>query len=584
MIAGPLRKAAYRPVLFTGWLGILFAAIALDGAAASFQTTEKQADAALARGVQMLREGHAADAMPELDAAVLARPRSAAALTWRGIGENQIGRYEAAANDLREAVRLDGTSPSAHYNLALSLIRLRKFDAAIVQLQTVVKLQPEAVPPRYNLGVLLEEKNQISGAADQLRQAHILAPGDAEVSLHLLEDLLQLRKMAEVPALVEELMGDSVSVAMQQAAGGALLQAERFDDARSLLERAKARETDDRDLDLLLARTYVGEGRNADAIALLTGVQGAQTDEEVVYTTGLAYLGAGDGSSAQASLQQAAILDPKDGRPLYRLALLMESSPGEVKKAEGFLRRALQLDPNNRPASLALARLLLVVDETEEAKTILTDLRPQPEDDVERSTLLGVALASSNEVSKAIPMLQHAHTLDPQLALADNVLGFCYFHGGDFKRAAEAYHLASDLEAKRLLYARDAALAYRRADVNASALRYAQRAAELPDATAGDYALLGKLYVADGRPKDAIRLLRRAAEADPNLDAALYLLARLYQRMGDREEAAEWNRRLQAVKERQQTTFVENKKKRAAVQSSQVLRGDAIADDSGDME
>ena len=539
---------------------------------------------ALSEGVLLLREGHPAEAMQSLNAAVAASPRSADALTWRGICENQIGEFTAASRDLRAAVQLDAGSLPAHYNLALSLIRLRQIDGAITELRTVIRMQPEAIPARYNLAVLLEEKKDFPNAVEELRRAHGLADGDADVSLHLLEDLLRLHEESGLHELVDDLARSTVRAETQQQAGAALLEAAHFSEAATLLERAHAQAPAGKDTALLLARAYVGAGRDAQAISLLSETPETQTDEEMVYTAGLAHLGAGDRAAAVTSFEAAAALDPGDGRPLYHLALLSVGSENGRAKADTLLRRALQLDPDNRAFSLALARLLLATDDAGGAKTRLSAMTPQPADEVERSTLLGVALASTNELAKAIAQLKHAITLDPQLGLAQNVLGFCYFRGGDYKQAADAYHHASDLEPKRLLYARDAALAYLRAAAVDSAIHYAERAASLPDATPADDALLGKLYASAGRQDDAIRLLRRAAETDPTLDSAIYLLARTYQRMGKRDEANEWRQRLEALKAQHEASFVEGKKQAAAVQSSQVLAGGTVSDDAEDVE
>ncbi len=559
-----------------------FAAPCLFGlvAHAAAQEAASPGETALSQGVLLLRQGHPAEAIKPLSAAVAAMPRSSAALIWRGLCENQTEDYAAAARDLRAAARLDPASLPAHYNLALSLIRLRHIDEAVAELKTVLQLQPEAVPARYNLAVLLEDKKDYAQAAEELRQAHHLAADDAGIALHLMEDQIRLHVDEGLPELVHQLAESSVPTSVQQQGGTALLEAGHFTQAASLLSSAHARDPDSRDTTLLLARAYVGAGQNAEAITLLAEAPGAQSDEEMVYTAGLAYMGAGDRASAAARFKAAAALEPRDGRPLYHLALLALGSENGQAEADTLLRQALHLDPNNRAFSLALARILLATDRAPEAKARLQGMEARPADEVERSTLLGVALASTNELAQAIPDLQRAISLDPQLALAHNVLGFCFFRRGDYGQAAAAFHEASDLEPGRLFYARDAALAYLRAAADASAIPYAERAAALPNATASDYALLGKLYAATGRQQDALGLLHRAVKADPNLDTAVYLLARTYRKLGKQDEAKEWSEKLTALKAQHEATFLDTKKKEAAVQSSQVLAGGTVSDDT----
>ncbi|MGI8771166.1 MAG: hypothetical protein ACR2JE_07005 [Acidobacteriaceae bacterium] len=45
-------------------------------------------------------------------------------MVWRGICENQMKGYQAAAADFRAALRIYPHAQPAHYNLALSLLRL----------------------------------------------------------------------------------------------------------------------------------------------------------------------------------------------------------------------------------------------------------------------------------------------------------------------------------------------------------------------------------------------------------------------------------------------------------------------------
>lgn len=544
------------------------------------QTTASASEATIARGVEMLRSGRTDEALKLFDAALVEAPRSSAALTWRGICENQTGAFSAAAKDLRAAIHLDPAALSAHYNLALSLIRLHNTDGAIDELERVVSLQPEAVPARYNLAVLLEEKGQFAKAVEQLRAAHLLAMGDAGVALHLLEDMLRLGDASLVPELTSVLTEDAATPEMRRQAGAALVAAGHFPEATTLLRQARQEEPTASGVTLLLARAYVGAGRNAEAVALLDGDPAALTDEEMVYTAGLASLGLGDLTKAAARFKTAATLDANDGRPLYHLGLLAEQTPGGAATALELLQQAVALDRGNRAFALGLARLLLATDKAEAARTLLEEIPVTRPDDVERSTLLGVSLASTNAVEKAVPLLQHALKLDPQLAVAHNVLGFCFFRQGAYAQAAAEYHLASDLEQSRLLYAEDAALAYERAAQQANALRYAERAASLPGATPADKVLLGKLYEDAGRREEAIGLLRQAAATDPDLDSAYYLLARIYQRMGDRAQAAEWNAKLQVVKQRHEAAFVQAKRNQPErMRSSRVLAGGTLTEE-----
>lgn len=564
-------------------LGLAMAAVAGSTMCAVAQARSGGEQTLIAEGVQLLRDGKAQQAKRSFDAAIFLAPRSAAALTWRGICENQTGQFGAAAKDLRTAILLDKTTLSAHYNLALSLIRLHERDAAMKELQTVITMQPDAVSARYNLAVLLEERGEFARAIEQLDQAHALAAEDHGVTLHLLADHLKMGDPFNIDALTADLAGDSTPAEIQRGAGAVLLDAGSSTEAVAMLRQSKERAPSAPGIDPLLARAYLADGKNAEAIALLKITTPANMDEEAVYLLALAYAGLGDISKATQQFQTATGMDASDGRPLYHLGLIAERTPGGQARALALLRDAVRLDSRNPQYSLALARLLLVSDDAAEAKAVLLEMPVMAEVEVERSTLLGVALAATNDVVKAIPELERAATANPKLALAHNVLGFCFFRQGEYLKAAAEYQKAADLEPGRLLYLRDVALAYQRAAQAAPALAYAERANALSDATAGDGALLGKLYAAAGRRGEAVRVLRRAVELNPDLDSLYYLLARTYQQMGDRVQAAEWSGKLSALKQRHEAAFVEAKRSQSAIaRSSSLLQGGALStEDAG---
>jgi tetratricopeptide (TPR) repeat protein len=530
----------------------------------------------MAEGLQLLRSDQAQQAKQKFDIAVKAAPGSADALTWRGICENQLAQFTSAAADFRQALRHDPSMIPAHYNLALSLIRLQQIIPAMEQLRIVIAAQPRSVQPRYNLAVLLEGKQSFGAAIDELTIAHTADPTDKGVTLHLLLDKLKLKQSALSP-LVQDIADPSTSPEIQREAGAALIETGAFADAALILKSSHDAHPDIKEITSLLARAYIGDLRNSEAIALLASVSVEQKDEEDTYLLGLANAGEGHLQQAAENFGAAAQLNPKDARPLYRLALLTTTSPEGLAKSVALLRSAKELDPSQTVYALQLARVLLVSDEAEKAREILTQLQPDDHNAALIHALTGVALAATHQIGKAIAQLKDATTEAPNLAFAHNVLGFCLFQQGKYAEAAGSYARASELEPKRLLYARDAALAYERADQPAKALLLAEKANTLSDAGAADHLLLGKLYAGAGRTQDAIPELRHAAEMNPNLDAACYLLARTYMQLGDRQQALEWSDKLNRLKQQHAADInLQKKISIVTVRSSSLLEGGTL--------
>jgi tetratricopeptide (TPR) repeat protein len=291
----------------------------------------------------------------------------------------------------------------------------------------------------------------------------------------------------------------------------------------------------------------------------------------------LAYSGTGNRQKAVDAFQHAAALDPHDARPLYHLGLLAASSPDARSQATDLLRSAIKLDPHNETYALALARILLEQDQAAEALRVIAQTKISS---AESLTLEGIATISLRGVASAQPILQRAVVQNPDFALAQDLLGFCLYKQGNYAKAAEAYKVAADQEPSRLVYLHNTALAYYRANQIPQALNYAQRASSIPDTTADDHALLGKVYVAAGRQQEALPELQRAVELNPELESAYYTLARTYMRMGDRQQGTNWSEKLSALKQRHaasSATAVESDA--SSVRSSTLLSGNVISVD-----
>ena len=556
------------------WGGLVLLAVAVlfsGRMAAQSQGVAGPADAAIGRGIQLMRDGHFAAAKVQFTAAVNADQKSASALTWRGICENQLKQSREASQDFEAALRIDPTALPAHYNLALSLIRLGQTDAAIRELETVVAANPDAADAQYNLAILLEGKRSIAQAAQHLDAAHQLQPNDLGIAQHLLIDDLGLGKSAAAEPILQQLQSESTPAEAQIQIGKALLAAAHFSPAAALIETARSRLPPSKENDVLLAQAYIGAQEDFKAIDLL---KNSGQDATGAYLLGLAYVGAGATQEAIAAFQVAAKANPRDPRPLFHLGLIYSAMPEQQTEALHNLRAAVQLDPQNASFSIALARSLLAGDQSKQALEVLEHVHAQGVAAAERDLLLGIAQVTTSGVAVATPTLQHAVELDPSIALSQNLLGFCYFRQGDYAQAAQLYQRASDLQPDTLIFAYDAALAFARANQGEEALVYAKRAVSLPSARGEDHYLLGKLYAQGGRKEDAIRELKLAVEINPDLDNSYYLLARTYLQMGDTAQAAEWNSRLTALKQKHDESYTAQKNAQAGeVPSSTLLRG-----------
>ena len=112
---------------------------------------------------------------------------------------------------------------------------------------------------------------------------------------------------------------------------------------------------------------------------------------------------------------------------------------------------------------------------------------------------------------------EQAIALDPHLALAHNVLGFCYFRAGDYPRAYNAYAEALRLQPANALFAYDVALALEKQNKIAEAIPFAEKAAAATPPPPSAHYLCGKLYAKGGKLPDAIHELETAIELNPSM-------------------------------------------------------------------
>lgn len=475
------------------------------------------------------------------------------------------------------ALRIDPNQLPAHYNLALSLIRLGQTDRAIDELREVVKAQPGVLEPEYNLALLLEQKHALDEAIEHLNTAHRTRPDDIDVIQHLLIDLDATGRKDKSQELLNVFV-PSTSTEVRKATGAALLEAGDYASASVVLESVRRETPGSHETDLLLARAYIGAQEDFKAVDLLKSEEAADTSGEVADLLGLAYEAAGATQEAKSAFEAAIKINPRNARAEYDLGILESSVPGQLGSALGQLRAATSLEPENPAFALALGKGLLEQNKAREALLVLQRIHAQGPEAGERDLLLGISEITIQGTRAAVSTLERAVSEDPTLALSHNILGFCYLTQGDMAKAAAAYAKASDLNPASRLFARSAAVAFDHSNDQRTALFYAERAVALPDANGEDHSLSGKLFFKAGQLKDAIRELNEAVASNPDSEESYYLLARCYMQSGENEQANAWVSKLKELQKHHESV---NANPNANVIESSILLQGAPDSDPG---
>lgn len=127
-------------------------------------------------------------------------------------------------------------------------------------------------------------------------------------------------------------------------------------------------------------------------------------------------------------------------RHLHLAQKLLEK--GQIKLAHEELTRGLDIDPNDIPLRLTLAKIQLMIGEPAQALAVLDALDTNAAPPWRIQTLRGRALVALNRFDDARTALTHALEIHPDPAVAHYFLGRVHEQAGQWEQASNAYRHA----------------------------------------------------------------------------------------------------------------------------------------------
>jgi tetratricopeptide (TPR) repeat protein len=434
-----------------------------------------------------------------------------------GLNLMRGGDFERAAAAFREALKINPASDSAHYNLALALVRLHQPAEAVEHLKAVVSSNPNSAIARYNLGILLEQQGRFSEAVEEFQAVARLKPDDAAVQVHLVYNYLRLGNSDDAVRLADDTLTRFPDNRIRAQLGVVLLENRQYGKAIAPLEQARAAAPDSAPMAVYLARAYQGAGNTDRAIDLF---------------------------------REALRLKPDDDSIRFNLGCLLLQSKRGASEEDGVreIEAAIRLSPRKPEYYEALGRWLLERHRLEQASSVLKQGVEQVPASINLQLMLGMAEAELHGAAAAQPYIERAIALDPRAPLGYNLLGNVFLRVGDYDRALVNYQKAFELAPANGLYCYDVALVLERMNKISEAVPYAEKSVRLDPNRGPTHYILGKLLAKLGRNQEAITQLEVSVRLNPQLQASYYLLARTYLALGKRAQADEWNRRLSDLK------------------------------------
>ena len=287
-------------------------------------------------------------------------PRSSAALNLFGLCATQKGDVQGAETLFRKSIALDPRFADPRINLAVNLIQRGRKDEALKQFQQVITIVPDNVTALYNLGSIELASHSLPQAVMHLNRAAMLAPADTQISLAYSAALLASGEKEQALVRISRMV--QAQADPRVLLGAAVLAARSGDETLARIGIAKAiRAHPDVQTEVLrLARVACNQQDYKASTALLNAIPDAvKENAEWNAISGYVRYKLGDAAKAQAFLQRAIELNP-DAEDYYmkmgELMLFHNSYQAAVAYFEQGLKRLPafhSIQPNEFESSTA---------------------------------------------------------------------------------------------------------------------------------------------------------------------------------------------------------------------------------------
>lgn len=371
---------------------------------------EAPGEEALARAIEMHKEGRTGPAADLYRKVLASEPENPAALHWLGLLHNQQGEPARAVELLSRAVALRPSVPAFHLNLAEAYRNLGDLKRALGSARLALQIAPEFPEALCTYGLVLHAMGRSEEALEHLRRALEARPDFGLVHSNL---GLLLRELGRPEEALEHLRR-AVELAPDLAPARSTL-------AQALLER----------------------GRPAEAAEQAREAVRLQPDlPQMHHVLGMALAALERPVEARAAFLEAARLAPEIPSAHVQIGLSL-GREGQLNEAVPWLKQAAALAPENPAGWAHLAELHMEREEFEEAVPCWERLLAlTPEDRIGPLLSLGWALQQCGRLAEAGEKYRAAAAINPGAAAVQMHLGGYHEDLGELAEAESAFRAA----------------------------------------------------------------------------------------------------------------------------------------------
>jgi tetratricopeptide (TPR) repeat protein len=470
-----------------------------------------QADAAYQEGMKLLRAGQYSKALQEFDLVEKYAPRLPNGASGQGIALALMGKTDEAVDAFKRALSLDPSYWVARRELGIIYWEKHLPDLAAQELRPILQLFPDDASVNSILGQYEFGQRHYKEAIALLAKPLKVEP-QPQIALMYAEALLNTgRKEAAGDVLKPLMVRGDLSANQGFLLGWLLGRAQLYEEAIQVLSSTPGGSPDLFSHKYGLALAYFLAGKNQDSIAILTDlVRQGEKRPELFALLGTAYEKGGNLLQAYNAFREGIIDNPENSLNYLNIGALAAQ---------------------HRNYDLAVEML------TSGVERIHADYRLYLSRGIGFS-LEGKLLDARKDYLKAIEMAPQ----DPQTSLA---LGLNYLDADQIDDAVAIFERTAGqgFEDPRPYYFFEQALL--RKGLGYGSPNFGRASEAIATALSIDpnfvwgYVERGRLDLMQGKTEDAISDLEHARSLDPHSGTISYLLARAYQRKGDKKTASE---------------------------------------------
>ena len=429
--------------------------------------------------VRVLLAVNQVDKADQINQEVLARAaRGTDNLVLKGEILERRGKPDAAVSVLRNAVRDDPQSASAHYALGSALNQIGDLGSAENEWRQASQLQPSMLEVQRVLARLAatkQDQDLLQNASQQIIENDPQAP-DGYIFRGMVEANRNHWDKAEAD------FNKAIQIAPEKPLGflnmgQSRLAQQRYREAEKFYEQALERDPNSSDAMRGLIACYRAANQPARTLARVEA-QIKKVPENSDYYGMLGELQANnkDYSAAEVSLRKAITLN-KNSVNAFVLLGRIEVHEGSFEKAIASSYEWIRENPKDATAYVLTGSLEEQRGDWRKAQDLYNKaLQIQPTSAVAENNLAFSMLENGGNTDVALSLAQSAHAQAPTMASIDDTLAWAYYHKGQYKMSIQILQDALKAEPDNAPYHYHIGLAYSKLGDVLQAKSHLQRA------------------------------------------------------------------------------------------------------------